>query len=200
MNIIDLKSVAMLTRIIIPILIFALWTGCTTKEHLFFKNVPIDGRSDKFARELTKLGFILSDSTKKNEIILSGNFMSKDCKIHVFGTSSNLLVYKIIVSFPEEVRDSVQSDFGKMQKLYTLKYGAGYSKFQQYKKRERLVYKIPAREIMVGDYTTYFTDLGDIIVEVQDGYISITYLDKLNYELWKREFEQKQKPNGKKTE
>ena len=39
--------------------------SCSPKEHLTFNNVPINGRLDKFAGELAKSGFVLSDSTKK---------------------------------------------------------------------------------------------------------------------------------------
>lgn len=187
-------------RSVIPFLTIILLNSCSPKEHLKFNDVPLDGCLNKFASELTKTGFVISDSTKRNEIDLSGIFLNKDCMISVFGSGHNNIAYKLIVSLPTEVHDSVQSDFGKIQNLYTLKYGTGYSKYQQYKKRERLVYKVPERNVMVGDYTKYITDSGDITVEVQENYISITYLDKLNYELWKREFEQKQEPNGGKTE
>jgi hypothetical protein len=183
----------MKTRNIIPVLIIILLNSCFPKEHLIFNNVPLDGRLEKFASELTKLGFAISDSTKKNEIILSGEFLSKDCKIHIFGTNINDLTYKAIVSMPIEVHDSLQSDFGKMQKLFSLKYGIGYSKYQQYKKRERLLYKVPPRDVRVGDFTKYTTDSGEITLEVKEGYISITYLDKLNNEIWKREIEAGQK-------
>lgn len=179
----------MKTRNIIPILIIILLSSCSPKEHLLFNNVPLDGHLEKFAGELTKLGFAISDSTKKNEIILSGEFLSKDCKIYVLGTDNNHVAYKVIVSMPVEVHDSLQSDFGKIQNLFSLKYGIGYSKYQQYKKRERLLYKVPARVVMLGDFTKYTTDSGEITLEVKEGYISITYLDKLNNEIWKREID-----------
>ena len=176
--------------------------SCSPKEHLTFNNVPINGRLDKFAGELAKSGFVLSDSTKKKEIILNGRFLNRDCKINVFGTDTTDVAYKLIVSLPAEIHDSLQANFGEMQKLFSLKYGIGYSKYQQYKKRERLLYKVPDRNVMAGDFTKYTTDSGDIILEVQEGYISITYLDKLNNELWKRELQEgrKQEPKEEKTE
>jgi hypothetical protein len=183
----------MKTRNLVLFLIIILLYGCSPKEHLIFNNVPLDGHLKKFAGELTKLGFTISDSTKKNEIILSGEFLSKDCKIYVFGTDNNHVAYKVIVNMPVEIHDSLQADFGKIQSLFSLKYGIGYSKYQQYKKRERLLYKVPARVVMLGDFTKYITDSGEITMEVQEGYISITYLDKLNNEIWKSEIEAGQK-------
>src|SRR5665647_174295 len=132
----------MKTRNIVSILILILINSCSPKEHLIFNNVPVDGPLDKFANALTLSGLIISDSTKKREIILKGDFLSKDCEIHVFGTENNDLAYKVIVSMPVEVHDSLQSYFGQMQKLFTLKYGLGTSKYQQYIKREKLLYQV----------------------------------------------------------
>lgn len=44
--------------------------------------------------------------------------------------------------------------------------------------------------IRKGDFTKYATDSGDITMEVREGYISITYLDKLNNEIRTREMEE----------
>ena len=186
MYILDPKFVAMRTRNLVLFLIIIVLNSCAPKEHLIFNNVQIDGRLDKFAGELSKSGFVLSDSTRKNEIILNGRFLNRDCKINVFGSDNTDLAYKVIVSLPGEVHDSLQSDFVRIEKQFTLKYGTGYSKYQQYKNRERLLYKVPARNVMIGDITKYIADSGEITVEVQEGYISITYLDKLNNEIWKK--------------
>ena len=180
----------MKTRNLIHYLIVIVSISCSPKEHLIFNNVPIDGRLDKFVGELAKSGFVLSDSTKINEIILNGVFLTKDCKVNVFGTNNTDVAYKVVVSLPIEVHDSLQSDFGKIQNLFSLKYGTGYSKYQQYKNRERLLYKVPDRNVMAGDVTKYITDSGEITLEVREGYISITYQDKLNNEIWKKEIEE----------
>ena len=148
----------MKSRNIFLIVFIILLHSCSSKEHLVFNSVPIDGHPGKFALELTKSGFTVSDSTNDNEIILKGEFLNKDCTIHVTGTGKNNLAYKVIVSLPKEIQDSLQADFGKIQKLYTLKYGTGTSKYQKYKKRERLLYNVPglARDLREGDYTKYF--------------------------------------------
>jgi hypothetical protein len=177
----------MKTRNIVSFLILILINSCSPKEHLKFNNVPLDGPLDQFAIALTKAGFIIADSTMEREIVLKGDFLSKDCEIHVFGTENKNLAYKVMVSLPGEDHDSLKSDFGKLQKLFSLKYGLGTSQYQQFKKRERLEYKVPAREVMTGDFTKYATDSGDITIEVQKRSISITYLDRQNNEIWKRE-------------
>lgn len=202
MNVPDPEFAVMETRYIVSFLILIWISSCSPKEHLIFNNVPVDGPLDQFAIALTKAGFIIADSTRKREIILKGEFLSKDCEIHVFGTEHNNLAYKVIVSLPGEDHDSLQSDFGKLQKLFSLKYGLGTNKYQQFKKREKLVFKVPAREVMVGDFTKYTTDSGDITIEVQRGFISITFLDKQNNEIWKREMgeENEKETNEEKNE
>ena len=148
-----------------------------------------------FVNELTKLEFILSDSTKKNEIILNGKFLKKNCKINAFGTVKNNLAYKVIVDMPEESPDSLGTSFGKLQKLLTIIYGPGTSRYQQFKVRESLLFNVPRlkRDVRKGDFTKYITDSGDIILEFQEGYISLTYLDRLNNEINKIELQEGEK-------
>ena len=76
------KSHAVKKQNIFLFLLITLLSSCSSKEHLLFNNVPIDGRLDKFAGELTKSGFIISDSTKKNEIILNADFLNKKCRLN----------------------------------------------------------------------------------------------------------------------
>ena len=187
-----IKLIAYMKQNIFLFLVIILLNSCSSKEHLIFNNVPIEGRLDKFVSELTKTGFNLSDSTKKNEVILNGEFLKKDCKIYALGTNKNNIVYKVIVELPKEVHDSLQNSFEKIQQLFSLKYGIGTSRYQQYRTRESLLFNVPRlkRDIRTGDFTKYTTDSGDIIMEVQEGNISITYLDKLNNEIRQREIDQ----------
>lgn len=175
------------TIFLFTILIFL--TSCSSKDHLVFNGVPIDGSIDKFAIKLTKAGFIISDSTIKNEILLNGKFLNKECKISVLGISKNNVAYKVIVELPEEVNDSLEISFEKMQKLFSSTYGGETTRYMQYKNPERLLFNERGlkRQIMKGDYSRYNNGSGIVLMEVQDGFISITYLDKINNEIRKRE-------------
>lgn len=181
------------TRNIILFVLFHLLSSCSSREHLLFNSVVMDGSLDKFAVELMKQEFNRLDSTKTDEIILYGEFLNKESKISVFGTGQDHLTYRIVVELPREVQDSLQQSFGKLQQLYTSKYGMGTSRYQKYKKRDRLLFNEPrlAREIRVGDFTKYTTASGDITIEVREGYISITYLDKQNNGIRIKETEKK---------
>ena len=179
----------MKTRNIFLFVIIVLLSSCSSKDHLVFNGVPIDGSFDKFARELTKKGFVISDSTLQNEIILNGKFVNKECRISVFTTSKNKMAYKVVAELPEEVNDSLEKSFEKIQKLLSTAYGAGTTRYKQYKDPERLLFNEPRlkRQIMKGDYSRYNNGSGIVLMEVQDGFISITYLDKINNEITKRE-------------
>jgi hypothetical protein len=168
-----------------------LLTSCSSKEHLTFNGVPIDGHLDEFANELTKAGFIRSDTILKNEIKLSGKFLNKECKISVFGTSKNNVAYKVIAELPAEVKDSLQYSFEKIQKQLSSTYGDGKTRYMQYENPERFMFNERGlkRQIMKGDYSRYNNSSGIVLMEVQDGFISITYLDKLNNEIRKRDIE-----------
>lgn len=175
--------------------LISLLISCSSEEHLLFNSITMEGHLDKFADELTKTGFIITDSTKKNEILLKGKYLQKDCKIYVLGTNKDTLVYKVIVELPGEVPDSLQQSFDRLQKLYASKYGMGKTRYQQYRNPERFMFNEPAlkRQIRKGDLNRFTTDSGYIIIVVRDGFISITYLDKMNNEIRKREIEEEDK-------
>lgn len=182
----------MKTKNIIFLLIIISLNGCSSIGHMEFMKIPINGKIDKFVNELIKLGYTEPQLVKENQIKLNGVFLEKNCEIYVYATKKNQTVYKIRVNLPVEIQDSLQSSFEKIQKIYSSEYGIGTTRYKQYRIRERLMFNEPglARHLMKGDYTRYFTASGDITVEVQDGYISITYIDNVNYEIRKKESEE----------
>lgn len=186
----------MKTQIIFPLLLIILLQGCISEEHMEFKDIPINGHQHTLADELHKLGFTEPQLTKENQIRLNGVFLEKNCEIYVYGTRKSQTAYKVTVILPGEGRDSLEHNFGKIQKLYSSKYGKGTSKYQQYQNAERFLFNEPKliRRLSLGDFTRYTTDSGSITMEVREGYISITYLDKLNNEISKSEMEEETAP------
>lgn len=182
----------MKTRNIIVFLILILLNGCASIGHMEFEKIPINGNLDKFVNKLIKLGYTEPQLVKENQIKLNGVFLEKHCDIYVFATKKNQIVYKVRVNLPGEVQDSLQLSFEKIQKRYSSEYGIGTTRYKQYRIRERLMFNEPGlvRHLMTGDYSKYVNASGEITVEVQDGYISITYLDNVNYETRKRESEE----------
>jgi hypothetical protein len=167
------------------LLLIILLNGCSAEDHLEFNNVPINGNIDSLANELIKIGFNQTEFKNEDQIKLNGVFLEKSCAIFVFGTKQDQTAYKVVVNMPGEIHDSLEYSYDKLQKLFSAKYGNGISKYKQFRNAERFLFNEPkrVRHLSKGDHTRYNTDSGDIILEVRDGYISITYLDKVNNEL-----------------
>ena len=182
----------MKTQNIFFLLLIILLNGCSSKEHIEFNNIPINGNLDKFVNELIKLGFAEPQLIKENQIKVNGVFLEKKCEIFVYGTEKSQTAFKVRVNLPGEVQDSIEYRFEKIQQLYTSKFGIGTSKYQQFQNAERFLFNEPKRirHLSPGDFTRYNTGSGVITMVIREGHISITYLDKQNNEIWKREIEE----------
>lgn len=182
-----LKKTRNFSLVVITIFI----SGCFSEKHLEFYDVPIDGSLDQFANELIKLGFARIQSAEENQIKLKGEFVEKECEIDVFATNKSKTVYKIEVNLPKEKRDSLQHSFEKIQDLCASKYGIGKSKYHQYRNPDRFHFNEPrrVRKLNPGDFTRYITPKGTIIAEVRSGHITVSFTDKHNSEIQKREEE-----------
>jgi len=169
--------------------VILLLNGCFPEKHIEFNVVPVNGNIEKFSDELIKKGFTKTQATEDNQVNLKGDFLEKECEIYVYGTKKSRIAYKVTVNLPVEVHDSIDADFGKMQKLFATKYGKGMNRYQQYQNSERFLFNEPKRirHTRTGDFTRYRTDSGTITLEVNSGYISITFLDKVNDEINKAE-------------
>lgn len=175
-------------RIFLPVLIL-LFSGCSAKKHMEFNNIQINGNLDKFVNELIVTGFSVPQLVKENQIRLNGVFFEEDCEINVYGTSKSQTVYKVVVNLPGEIHDSIEHRFEKLKELFSSKFGPGTSRYQQFQNSERFLFNEPKRlrHLSQGDFTRFTTGSGEITMVVRDGYISITYLDKQNNEIWKKE-------------
>ncbi len=175
----------MKTEISFFFLLIILLTGCSSDEHLKFENLPIDGDIDQFATELIRLGYNKSQADVENQIKLKGVFLGKNCDIFLYGKGQSKTSYKVTVNFPGESRDSLEYSFAKLQMLYTTQYGIGKNKYKKPRIADRFLFNEPKRirHLSVGDYTRYENKTGDITIEVREGFISITYSDKINSKL-----------------
>ena len=185
----------MKTKYLYLLILTGILNACLSEKHLEFENIPIDGHIDEFANELIKSGFTRSQSTQENQIKLNGLFLERNCEVFVYATGKSHTAYQVTVNMPGEVRDSLESSFWRIQTLFSSKYGKGTSRYLQFKNASRFLFNETKRSmrISIGDFTRYPTDSGIITIEVREGYISITYLDKLNNELRERELEEGKK-------
>jgi hypothetical protein len=109
----------------------------------------------------------------------------------VYGTRKRQNVYKVVVSLPKETQDSANVRFESLQNLYTSRYGNAKNVYKQFQNSARFLFneRKLTKKLSIGDFSKYFTDSGYITIELRDGYVSIVYLDKLNYEIRKSEMQ-----------
>ncbi len=178
-------------QLIITFLLILLLTGCNSKQHLAFNGIPIDGELDTFTEEMVKSGFSGLERITENQVRLTGKFLDKDCDIDVYGTRKSRLTYKVIVSLPGEDHDSLSYSCEKLRKLYAAKYGNPKNVYKQFQNSSRFLFNERkfTRKLAIGDYSKFYTNSGFITLELRDGYIAIIYLDRLNYDIRKRELQ-----------
>lgn len=107
---------------------FCLFVLCGySQEHLTFKNVPLNGDINNFAKELVKQGFTIKE-TKGNVIIMSGSYVNRECEVLVLATKKTNIVWKVAIYLPEEtIWSSIKYDYLKLKEQFITKYGTGKS-------------------------------------------------------------------------
>ncbi len=178
-------------QLIITFVFILMLAGCSSKQHLSFNDIPIDGKLDIFAEKMVKSGFTDLKRITENQVQLTGKFQENDCTIDVFGAGKSRLTYKVIVSLPGEDHDSLSYSCEKLRKLYAAEYGNPKNVFKQFQNSSRFLFNERkfTRKLAIGDYSKFFTGSGFITLELRDGYIAIIYLDRLNYDIRKRELQ-----------
>jgi hypothetical protein len=98
-----------------------------SQEHLTFKNVPLNGNINNFAKELVKQGFTVKE-TKGNVITMSGSYINRQCEVLIFASKKANIVWKVAIYLPEETNwYSIKNDYLKLKEQFITKYGIGKS-------------------------------------------------------------------------
>ena len=163
------------------------------QQHLSFKGVPINGTLQEYTNAMVKAGFHY-ERTQNGLSILTGDFAGyKGCTI-VVSTLKNLdVVSRIAVLFPDrDTWTSVLNDYQSLKSMLTEKYGYpsdSKEKFTAYIGDYDNHFVMNALE--EGEYewyTTFTTELGDILLLIRSGlgyhtaYVGLLYRDKVNSE------------------
>ena len=98
-----------------------------SQEHLTFKNVPLNGDINNFAKELVKQGFTIKE-TKGNIITMSGSYVNRQCEVLMIATEKTNIVWKVAIYLPKETNwYSIKTDFLNLKEQFIAKYGDGKS-------------------------------------------------------------------------
>ena len=169
----------------------------TPNNHLTFKGIPITGTLENFAQKMEAKGFkkIYSD---KSCIGFKGEFAGySECNVYVFKVPNQNIVYRVGVCFPQESSwANLEKEYYKFKGMLTNKYGdpalqsetfkEGASTFNNHAKMASL------KEGNCDYMAEWVADNGIIQVRIfsipdtYDGYICLTYFDKINDALAKK--------------
>ncbi len=166
----------------------------TPNKHLTFKGIPITGTLENFAQKLGAKGFekIYSD---KNCIGFEGEFAGySDCKIFVFKVPNRNIVDGVVVCFPEKSSWArLEEEYYKFKSMLTNKYGEPALQSETFKEGASTVNDdakmLSLKEGNCNYYSNWEVDNGAIQVEIasindtDDGYIRLSYSDKINCNL-----------------
>lgn len=165
--------------------IIILSIGCSSRNHLKFQGVPINGDLTVFTEELIRMGYQAAQTEEEDKMKFTGKFLEKDCSIYLSTTKESHTPYMIRVDLQEEPYDSLKISYERLKEYCASILGPGASKYQQFNNSARFLFNEPklARDPKNGDFTRYLGRAGNVYLEVKFDYLSITYLDKKNSEL-----------------
>ena len=165
--------------------IIILSIGCSSRNHLKFQGVPINGDLTVFTEELVRMGYQTAQTEEEDKMKFTGKFLEKDCSIYLSTTKESHTPYMIRVDLQEEPYDSLKISYERLKEYCASILGPGASKYQQFNNSARFLFNEPklARDPKNGDFTRYLGRAGNVYLEVKFDYLSITYLDKKNSEL-----------------
>lgn len=172
---------SMMTNVIIFSIII-LSIGCSSRNHLKFQGIPLNGDLTVFTEELIRMGYQVAPTEEENKVKFTGKFLEKDCSIYLSTTKKSQTPYMVRVDFKEEPYDSLKISYERLKEYCASILGPGASKYQQFNNSARFLFNEPklARDPKNGDFTRYLGRKGSVYLEVKFDYLSITFLDKKN--------------------
>lgn len=163
-------------------------------QHLEFKGIPLDGKLSDFVSKLSNEGFAFKEYARDYVAVMEGNFAGNYATIYILATPKSKTVWKVTVNYnKKESWSSLKSDYSDMKGLYTKKYGDPETHYEFFSKPyyEGDGYELQALRKEKCHYISFYKlSLGAATVEIsQFCHIQISYEDKINYELKKKEEE-----------
>ena len=169
----------------------AAW-GQSASKHLTFKELPIDGTQDEFARKLERLGFTFVRVDNEGTVLAGGVAEYPDCEVAVFTPRGVREVSSVGVVFPSRASwAEVMSDYNTLKNMLIRKYGKPEEVTEEFRGRVKPSTDDEKLDCLRADecmYSTLFDiDEGDILLQMgheNQGacYVTLGYRDKKNAE------------------
>ncbi|MCM1170377.1 MAG: hypothetical protein NC324_10630 [Bacteroides sp.] len=156
------------------------------QEHMLFMKTPIDGTITEFAAKMRAKGFV-QILVSENFITMKGEFMGKECNIHIVGTKKTKIVYMVSVIFDRKYTSwySLKSNYNDIRDSYIGKYGMPTKDYHFFSSPyyEGDGYEMQAVRLDKCNYLCFWDDMeeGCIMISImKDSWISVSYQDGLN--------------------
>ncbi len=96
-----------------------------------FKGIPITGHVDDFAAKLQALGYNPLTVTDNGIVVMTGQFVNKDCFIYLHSTVKTKQIWKVSAVIEDRYTSwsFIKSDYHKYKDLYIKKYGQPVSDY-----------------------------------------------------------------------
>lgn len=103
------------------------------QEHMKFMGISINGTELQFETKMKAKGFVRKLRINENVLEMTGRFAGS--KVEVYIVSTNNLVWKILVDYPEEFSfSSLTSSYNDMIEQFKIKYGMPSDHFEFFSK------------------------------------------------------------------
>lgn len=162
----------------------------SSKQHMTFKGIPIDGTLNEFTSKLKSDGFD-HVGTEDGSAILLGDFAGyKQCLIGAVTLQQKDLVSQVTVIFPEnETWSDLSSNYFYLKELLTEKYGEpekvvekfeGYSEPREDESKMHQIRFDNCKYITDYQTTDGYIELKIDHESVSSCFVRLTYVDKIN--------------------
>lgn len=180
-------------KILLTLCVGLLTFAVQAQEHMTFKGVSMGCNITTFVSQLKAKGFTVNYESD-NGVVLEGDFAGKsNCKVYVFPTKQNKMVWKVAVRFPEQSSwYSIKSEYHTFKDSYTEKYGKPESyEFFSSPYEEGDGYEMTAIRVEKCYYVSFFTtEMGTITLEIDiDKCVQVSYEDSINTAIKSKEKE-----------
>ncbi len=167
----------------------AAW-GQSASKHLTFKELPIDGTQEEFARKLERIGFTFVRVDSEGTMLAGGVAEYPDCEVAVFTPRGVRDVSSVGVIFPGRTSwAEVMKDYSTLKNMLIRKYGTPDKVMEQFLCSMRPSSDDEKLNCLREDQCKYATsfdiDEGDILLQMGHDnhgvcYVTLGYRDKQN--------------------
>ena len=165
----------------------------TENSHLLFKGIPIDGEISSFVAKLQQKGYVVTDRSTPDKIMLTGKFSGKNVSVKVEAAQTSHTAYCVHVFFPVcEKWVDLELFYKNLTSSYINKYGepldSKHEFLPPYDDPSSTLQMMAVEEGKCNYLSTFRAEHGIIMVEILNlKCVRAVYIDAMNFQLYEKE-------------